>query len=368
MASKRGQGSAITKQSRNKILNGAFILGTFALVLYFAISSGDFHRIGQAIITINPWWLLGGVGCFFVHMSMEGSLLYIFFRFQKIAVKFRHCISVGLIGMYYSSITPAATGGQPMQVFALKRRGIAPGLTSSALAVKFFCWQCALLLLGAVAWISNAGLVEKSLGQGIWMVWLGFFLNGIAVAAVILLAISRNLMRAIIIFFVKAAHRLRIVKDVAKTSSRWDAALQDFHASVDILTKHPYQFLTLFFLSVIQVVCLMSAVYFVYRGFGLNAAPYTSLLTIQLELYIAASFTPLPGASGAQEGGFYLFFGAIFPQTILFAALLVWRFLTYYLSIIIGFMAVAFSSGSGSKRKKTLLPPEINDGLQEEIS
>lgn len=335
-------------------------MGTFAMVLYFAVSSGDFSRIGQAIITINPWWLLGGVGCFVIHMGMEGSLLYIFFRFQKIAVKFYHCISVGLIGMYYSSITPAATGGQPMQVFALKKRGVAPGLTSSALAVKFFCWQCALLLLGAVAWIVNAGLIEKSLGQGIWMVWLGFLLNGIAVAAVILLAISRNLVRAIIIFFVKLAHHLRIVKDVAKTSSRWDAALQDFHASVDILTKHPFQFLTLFVLSIVQVIGLMSAVYFVYRGFGLSDAPYTSLLSIQLMLYIAASFTPLPGASGAQEGGFYLFFGSIFPQTILFAALLVWRFLTYYLSIIVGFIAVALASGSGGKRKKAarLISPE----------
>ena len=365
MASKRGQGSAITKQSRNKIFSGAFILGTFALVLYFAFSSGDFTRIGQAIITINPWWLLGGVGCFFIHMSMEGGLLYIFFRFQKIAVKFRHCISVGLIGMYYSSITPAATGGQPMQVFALKKRGVAPGLTSSALAVKFFCWQCALLMLGAVAWTANAGLVEKSLGQGIWMVWLGFLLNGIAVAAVILLAISRNLVRAIIIFLVRVAYRLRIVKDVAKTSSRWDAALQDFHASVDILTKHPFQYLALILLSLVQVIGLMSAVYFVYRGFGLNAAPYTSLLSIQLMLYIAASFTPLPGASGAQEGGFYLFFGAIFPQTILFAALLVWRFLTYYLSIIVGFAAVMINSGSGGKRKKIPQLPELPDTIQE---
>lgn len=337
------------------------------MVLYLAIQSGDFSRIGQTIVTINPWWLLGGVGCFLVHMSMEGGLLYIFFRFQKIAVEFRHCISVGLIGIYYSSITPAATGGKPMQVFALKKRGIAPGLTSSALAVKFFCWQCALLLLGAVAWIANAGLVEKILGQGIWMVWLGYLLNGIAVALVILLAISRNVVRAMIIFFVKVAHRLRIVKDVAKSSSHWDAALQDFHASVDILTKHPFQFLTLFALSLVQVIALMSAVYFVYRGFGLSEAPYSSLLTIQLMLYIAVSVTPIPGDSGAQEGGFYLFFGAFFPQTIIFAALLVWRLLTYYLYIIIGFVAVVLSSGSGSKRRKALQPHELDDSLQEDF-
>ncbi len=346
-----GQAASITKQTRNKILNYLFIIGTFGMVLYFAFSSGDFTQIGTAIRDINPWWLLGGVGCFLVHMSLEGGSLYVFFRFQKVPVSLHLGLRVGLIGMYYSSITPAATGGQPMQVFSLKKRGIPAGITSSALAVKFFCWQCALLLLGAVAWATNPGLVADSLGQGVWMVSLGFFLNGIAVVLVILLAISRNAVRAIIIFLVKLAHRLRIVKDVARSSSRWDAALQDFHASVDLVTRHPFQFLLLFLLSVMQVVGLMSATYFVYRGFGLNTASYGSVLTIQLMLFIAASFTPLPGASGAQEGGFYLFFRNFFPPQIIFAALLIWRFLTYYLSIIVGFVAVAIdSSGAGRKR------------------
>lgn len=346
-----GQAGRITKQTRNKILNYLFIFGTFAMVLFFALRSGDVTGIGDALGGIDPWWLLGGVGCFLVHMTFEGGLLYVFFRFQRVTVKFGTCIRVGLIGMYYSSITPAATGGQPMQVFSMKKRGVPAGLTSSALAVKFFCWQCALLLLGAVAWALDPGLVARTLGQGVWMVSLGFLLNGIAVVLVILLAISRNLVRAIIIFLVKAAYRLRIVKDVAKTSSHWDAALQDFHASVDILTRHPFQFLTLFLLSIIQVSALMSATYFVYRGFGLRATGYFDILTIQLMLFIAASFTPLPGASGAQEGGFYLFFSKFIPSNIIFAALLVWRFLTYYLSIIVGFIAVTVDSASGGRRR-----------------
>jgi hypothetical protein len=64
------------------------------------------------------------------------------------------------------------------------------------------------------------------------------------------------------------------------------------------------------------------------------------VLAVQFLLYITASFTPLPGASGAQEGGFYLFFKSFFPDSLIFAALLIWRFVTYYLFIIIGFLAV----------------------------
>lgn len=355
----------ISKQTRSKIFNALFILGTFGMVVYFAFQSGDITQIGDSLKRVDPWWLLGGFGCFLIHLSMEGGILYVFFRFQQVRVSLKQGIKVGLIGMYYSSITPAATGGQPMQVFSMKKQGIPPGITSSALAVKFFGWQCALLLLGAVAWVTNAGLIERAIGQaGKALVSVGFVLNGLMVVLVILLAISRNLVRALIIFLVKAAHKVRLVKDVQRSSSKWDAALQDFHASVDILTQHPFQFLTLFLLSLVQVTGLMSATYFVYRSFGLNSALYTDILAVQLMLYIAASFTPLPGASGAQEGGFYLFFNSFFPSNIIFAALIIWRFITYYMSIITGFIAVAIDGAGGRKQLEPDAPAA--DPIKEE--
>lgn len=344
----------LNRQALSKALNALFIVGTFAAVVYFAFQSGDVTQIGQALHAVNPWWLLGALGCFVLHAFFEGAIVHVFFRFQHVNARLGSSILVGLIGMYYSAITPAATGGQPMQVYAFKKRGVPPGIASSALAVKFFCWQSALLLMGGLLWAIFPEVVANTLKQGVWFLGVGFFANGVAVVLVILLAVSRNVVRAILIFMVKLAHKARIVKDVAQTSSKWDAALMDFHASVDLLTGHPFQFLVLFLMSALQVTALMSAVYFVYRGFGLSQAPYIHLFTIQLMLHIAASFTPLPGASGAQEGGFYLFFGNFFPSDIIFAALLVWRFVTYYASILAGFAAVLMDGAYGLTGKKAV--------------
>lgn len=340
----------IGKQARRTILNSMFIFGTFGAVVFFALRSGDIRQIGQALRSVDFWWLLGGMACFLVHAAIEGTTLHVFLVFQKIRSSLSSCLLIGLIGMYYSSITPAATGGQPMQVFQFKRRGIPPGFASSALAVKFFCWQCALLLLGGVAWLMKPGLVAASTNQAVWLVRVGFFFNSIAVVAVILLAISRNLVRAMIIFLVNLAFKLRLIKDKAQTSSRWDAALMDFHDSVEFVTRHPGQFIVLFLMALTQVTALMSAVYFIYRSFSLRTAPYADLLTLQLMLYIAASFTPLPGASGAQEGGFYLFFSGYFDHGTIFAALFVWRFVTFYLSIILGFVALMIDGAGSVKR------------------
>ncbi len=348
------------------IINIAFIIGTLLLMLYLISQAGDLGEMARALGAIDLAWLAGALACFSAHVFIEGLAVYLFFRYQQVRVSLGFCELVGLIGIFYSNITPAATGGQPMQVFALKKRGVPPGVGTSALAVKFFCWQCALLVVGAALWACFGSFVYRVLGSAVWLVAVGFFMNSLMVAAVILLAISRNLVRAVIIFLVNLAHKVKLVKDVAKTSSRMDAALNDFHASVEILTKKPLQFLSLLGLSVLQVTALMSVIYFVYRGFGLKEAPYIRLLTIQFLLYITASFTPLPGASGAQEGGFYLFFKPFFTNGTLFAALLIWRFISYYLFIIVGFFAVITDHFNAARRRETTRrPPEhpaVEDG------
>ncbi|NLJ63863.1 MAG: flippase-like domain-containing protein [Christensenellaceae bacterium] len=340
-----------SKQMLKKALNMLFIVGTFAVVVYFALKSGDIEQIIQAMRSMNPLWFFGAILCFFSYAFFEGFITYTFFRFQKIPISINVNILVGLIGMYYSSITPAATGGQPIQVYSLKKRGVPTGISSSALAVKFFCWQCAMLILGGILWCLNPQLIRDNMQGGVWFLVIGFVVNALTVVLVILLAISRNFVRAIVIFIVNIGAKLRIVKNKAATSSKADAALDEFHVSVFLLTKQPLQFIILFVLSMMEVLALMSAIYFVYRGLGLNTHRYLDLLTMQTMLHIAASFTPLPGASGAQEGGFYLFFGSFFPEHLIFAGMFVWRFVTYYMSIIVGFIAVLIDNSQRSKIK-----------------
>ena len=57
------------------------------------------------------------------------------------------------------------------------------------------------------------------------------------------------------------------------------------------------------------------------------------------------------GASGAQEGGFAVLFRGIFPDAQLFVALLIWRFSTYYLSILAG-AALTVAENLGALGKK----------------
>jgi len=85
-----------------------------------------------------------------------------------------------------------------------------------------------------------------------------------------------------------------------------------------------------------SVLCEFSVAYLVYRALGLTSEGYLALFSMQTFLYLAVSFAPTPGGAGATEGGFYLFFAMVFPQNVLFSAMLVWRLFTYYSQLILG--------------------------------
>jgi len=342
----------MSKRGRSNLLNGLVIVCTLGLVLYLSAQGGDLGKAWETVITADLKWILAAVLSWCAFTVFEALGLHIFLLQQKQKVKLRTSILVAMIGSFYSAVTPAATGGQPMQVFAYKKRGIPTGFSSSGLAVKFFTFQTALLTMGGLLWALNGeAIAQLGVEVRLWAT-TGFILNGFTVAVVLLLAINKNIVRWLITLLIKLGKLIRLVKDEAKIASKVDATMEDFHASVYMVTHHPLRLLWLLFISCINVLGLMSISYCIYRALGLNEYGYFDILTRQFLLYISASFTPLPGASGAQEGGFLLFFKNVFPADQAVGALLIWRFFTYYFTMITGFGAVLVDGAANMRRIK----------------
>ena len=55
---------------------------------------------------------------------------------------------------------------------------------------------------------------------------------------------------------------------------------------------------------------------------------------------ILGSFVPIPGGTGGLEYGYTKFFGNFITGPALNASMLLWRFITYYLGLILGAIAV----------------------------
>ncbi len=324
------------KAATKRNLNFAFILGTLLLTLVIGISNNELTNVWQALRTLSFQWLLACLGAWIVYLALDGLIIYNFLRRQNYSITYKYALYVALMGIYYSNVTPGATGGQPMQVYYLKKRSVPIGIGSSALTVKFFCFQFMLLVIGGIFWITYAGFVSEQLQTAKVFLIGGYVFNSFSVGLVLLMAVNKRIVRFFIYLFIKLGTKMHICKDPIQSTTKWEGILSTFHSSVMLIRKRPGELMGMLLLSGLQVLSLMAVTVFVYHAFGLSGINAVRIITMALLLYISASYTPLPGASGAQEGGFMLYFKFIFPQAQIFLGLLIWRFFTFYLSLLAG--------------------------------
>lgn len=344
--------SAIMKASTQRLLSVVFLFFTLGIVLYFGFSNNDITALWGALRKLSPVYLLYCFLGWCGYVLMDALSVYYFLLKQNYPITFLGSIYVAITGIFYSNITPGASGGQPMQLFRLNQMKVPLGVGGSALMVKFFCFQLMLLVVGAVLWLTHWDFVFAQTNGVIWLILLGYLINSLSIGIVLIMAVSQGAMRFIISLCIRIGVKFHICKNPQKSAAKWEAHCDSLLQSVQLIRRRPLELISQFGIALLQLLCLMSVILALYHAFGLTGVTTMELLTMGVLLYITASYTPLPGASGAQEGGFALYFAGIFPDASLFVALLLWRFFTYYLSILAGAGMNLWESIRGLIRKR----------------
>ena len=127
--------------------------------------------------------------------------------------------------------------------------------------------------------------------------------------------------------------------DPEAAAEKWCAFVAEYHDAFAAGIRHRGKLAGALALALGQCAAYMSVAYCTYRGFGLRGVPFWQVTGTQVLLYIGASCFPMPGASGASEGTFYLAFSPLFGD-YLTTAMLIWRLASYYLTIVLGYIAV----------------------------
>lgn len=343
------------KKSKNlqQTLSFLFLLLTLGVVLYIGLNGNDLSELAEALQRLSPGYLLLCVASWALYVLSDALAIHHFLIIQKTPIKLWQSVHSAIVGIYYCNVTPGATGGQPMQMYCLSKYNVPVGVSGSGMAVKFVVFQAVLLITGAVLWPLHRAFVAEYAGNSMWFVLLGYVVNFFSIGMVMMMAISRKAVRWVIERCIRIGTRLRICKDPNASRTKWENHCQSFLASVQQVIRHPADLLIQCLIAFVQLMSLMMVIIAVYHAFGLQGVGTSQLITTGVLLYIAASYVPLPGASGAQEGGFAMMFRYIFPEAHCFVALLIWRFCTYYLSILVGAVVTTVENIHSLRKNRT---------------
>ncbi|MCD2491843.1 flippase-like domain-containing protein [Lacrimispora sp. NSJ-141] len=296
----------------------------------------------EALSQADGRWLLLGLSCMVFFVTCEAVNIRMIMGALGKKVSFRNCEQYAFIGFYFSSITPSSSGGQPMQVYYMKKDRISIADSSAAILFIVLVYQIAMLLFAGTMAVFHPAMAGEAAGHLKYLLLYGGLVNGLMAGFLAFIMLSKKTVTRILGWLVRLGASLHLIKNRDQAMEKVNAEIGEYHQSTMIMKGNPFLFLRVLAVTLLQMGALSSVPYCVYRALGYIGTGWGSVMTVQSILTLSASAVPSPGAVGAAEGGFLWAFQTIFPKEAVKTAMVVSRGISFYLFLILSFAVCAF--------------------------
>ena len=319
-----------------KVANIIVLALVTCLVLYFSLKD-NFNTIINEIINVNIFWLvisfLLAISFWFFKAIATTRIANIFKKDYSIKQGMRLVLETN----FFHAITPFAVGGQPYEIYSLKKSKLKITEATNVSIVNFIAYQIALVLLGIIAIVYNHHFVllkENDLLKN--LVVVGFLVNFIVIVALFLLTCTKKINKILMKFIIKVLNKIHLVKNKDEKIKQFNDYLNEFHQGAKILLHDKKLFIKLIFVHFIGLIS--SYLIPLTLAYAMGLSSYTGIEAIVLSSYVMliGAFVPIPGGTGGLEYGFMTFYGSFIKGSKLNAIMLLWRFITYYFAMILG--------------------------------
>ena len=321
---------------RKNLLQLAFFLAMMLLTFYAIFHNNNISEIWADIRSLTALSLVCAVFCAVFFVCAEGFMIWYLLRLTQDGVSLLRCFGYSFIGFFFSGITPSATGGQPAQLYFMKKDKISLGSSTLTLMTVALLYKLVLVFIGIGLLLFWRKSLAGYLGSYMPLFYIGIALNAILVTLLLLIMYSGTRMKRLLFRIEEFLIRIHILKPSAKRKEAFRRLIADYQSTLHFFSAHKLKILFVTLCTLLQRCSLFTLTYFIYTGLGLNSYPLLLIMALQASVYIGVDMLPLPGSQGISELMYHAVFTAIFTGGYLPASMCITRGISFYLPLIIG--------------------------------
>lgn len=330
------QGGSIGNRKK-QIISIAVLLALVALTVFAIKQSGqdlNFKMIASTFKHMNYGFLMLALLFMLLFIHIEGRALAVIAKALGYRLRRKQTFVYASADIYFSAITPSATGGQPASAYYMIKDGMKGSEVTLTLVLNILMYTLSLIIMGtwALIWkfefLLDCSLIFKLLSV------IGYLSQLLLLLLCFMCMFARELIRRISLAVFKGLHKIKLIKNIEKWIDSANTFIDKYSASVKIAQRNPLMILKALIMNILHRVAYFGIGYFVYRSLGFDKYGFVDIMAIQLLLAMAVNSLPVPGAVGVAEGNFLSVFKTIYEKTALMVGMVYTRLINYYICFI----------------------------------
>ncbi len=324
-----------------------FVLAALIGVTFFVIfNNNDGFSIGSVmdfVSDIHLPFLIGAFVCMVMNIGFKGISISVLSRALGYRKSLPRNYAYASADIYFSAITPSATGGQPASAYYMVKDDIPLSHTTAILSVNLFMYTASLIVLALITFILRPSLffdLESWVVKA--CIIIGLLVQLLLLMLYLMIMISEKAVIKLATWLVNFLALLHIVKHKREYLGRINASVRRFKNSVNLLRNRKKALVASFLLNFAERITYISIGVLVFYGAMYNIPELAGIKVDVLDVFALEAYcwfgaycVPLPGAVGASEAIFNSIFAMIIKSSVLLSATMVTtRGINFYLTML----------------------------------
>lgn len=295
------------------------------------------QQIGSVLARMPVWWLPMLLGLIVLCWNLNAGRLRLLSSGAGLRLSQHRALGMLMATEFAISATPGGAGGPITYAWLLRREGL-PGPVGLGLYAADQLFDMMFFLTALLALTLHWLLVPSHWLPG----WQLGILIALLLSGLLLVILFMRYYRRLLLLSSGWLDRLKVQHRTRLKVARW---ILEFRRSLRLVQAFPRQrLLSIATLCALHWLLRYSILYLAVLGVG-GSISWSYAFIVQMLSLSAGQATLLPGGSGGAEASSSLLLAAYLDSATAAAAILVWRFATFYWYLIAGAPVFAVLAG-----------------------
>ncbi len=282
----------------------------------------------------------------------EGEAIRVIIHHMGYPAKRSHGFVYSAADVYFSAITPSASGGQPASAYFMMQDGIPGTAVMTALLLNLVMYTLAILTIGlADVLIFPDIFLNFSIGCRILIVAGGMALAGLGILFYFLLK-KQALIKAAgmgMIHILKVFHCRRLAQRLEK---KLEASIEKYGSLVDVVLNGKKMLGKAYLLNLLQRLSQIIVTLFSFAALHGDLRKLPRLLATQIYVVLGSNCVPIPGGMGVTDYLMLKGYQQLMDREAAFQLEMLSRGLSFYICIFVSLVAVIIGYVTFKRKKK----------------
>jgi uncharacterized protein (TIRG00374 family) len=293
----------------------------------------SFGELMETVREADIRWIIVAVASSLLYVWFEGKALRTILRETGYPRKPLQGLLYSTADVYFSAVTPSATGGQPASAYFMIKDGVPTGIVTAALVLNLIMYNAAIGMLGIVAVILQPHAILHFSTVSYVFIAIGVAaLTGLSTFFYLMLKKGEKVFRSLRRFILFLS-RKKILKDSKKYFGKLRKVEKEYAECSRLITDKPDLLVKTFLWNFLQRASQILVPMFLYLAMGQDAWHAPLLFSKQCLINIGYNFIPIPGAMGISDYLMLDGFQSLMPEEMAFELELLSRGTTFYFCV-----------------------------------